>query len=140
MPTSAMPYTNLGAALATDYFLVREQFTDEQWDSFLRTRRFVDEEVLPVINDYWERAEFPWPLARRLADLGLLDSGMSPLAQGLVHMELNRGDGSLGTFFGVQTGLAMKAIEMLGSPEQRARWLKPMARLETIGAFAMTEP
>jgi glutaryl-CoA dehydrogenase len=129
-----------GTALATDYFLLREQFDDAEWEPFLRTRRFVDEEVLPVINDYWERAEFPWPLARRLADLGLLDSGMSPLAQGLVHMELNRGDGSLGTFFGVQTGLAMKAIEMLGSPEQRARWLEPMARLETIGAFAMTEP
>ena len=130
----------LGTALATDYFLLREQFDDAEWEPFLRTRRFVDEEVLPVINDYWERAEFPWPLVRRLADLGLLDAGMSPLAQGLVHMELNRGDGSLGTFFGVQTGLAMKAIEMLGSPEQRARWLEPMARVEAIGAFAMTEP
>jgi glutaryl-CoA dehydrogenase len=138
MTTTIAP--EFGTALATDYFLLREQFDDAEWEPFLRTRRFVDEEVLPVINDYWERAEFPWPLARRLADLGLLDSGMSPLAQGLVHMELNRGDGSLGTFFGVQTGLAMKAIEMLGSPEQRARWLEPMARLETIGAFAMTEP
>ena len=96
--------------------------------------------MLPVINDYWERAEFPWPLARRLAELELLDDGLSPLALGLVHMELNRGDGSLGTFFGVQTGLAMKAIAMLGSPEQQARWLDPMARLETIGAFALTEP
>jgi glutaryl-CoA dehydrogenase len=138
MTTTIAP--ELGTALATDYFLLREQFDDAEWEPFLRTRRFVDEEVLPVINDYWERAEFPWPLARRLADLGLLDTGMSPLAQGLVHMELNRGGGSLGTFFGVQTGLAMKAIEMLGSPEQRARWLEPMARLETVGAFAMTEP
>jgi glutaryl-CoA dehydrogenase len=138
MTTTIAP--ELGSALATDYFLLREQFDDAEWEPFLRTRRFVDEEVLPVINDYWERAEFPWPLARRLADLGLLDSGMSPLAQGLVHMELNRGDGSLGTFFGVQTGLAMKAIELLGSGEQRARWLEPMARLETVGAFAMTEP
>ncbi len=137
---TTVPYQHLGAALATDYFLVREQFTDEQWEHFLRTRRFVDEEVLPVINDYWERAEFPWPLARRLGELELLDEGMSPLALGLVHMELNRGDGSLGTFFGVQTGLAMKAIEMLGSPEQQARWLGPMARLEAIGAFALTEP
>jgi glutaryl-CoA dehydrogenase len=130
----------LGTALVTDHFLVRDQFDEAEWEPFLRTRRFVDEEVLPVINDYWERAEFPWPLARRLAELELLDDGLSPLALGLVHMELNRGDGSLGTFFGVQTGLAMKAIAMLGSPRQRARWLAPMARLEAIGAFALTEP
>jgi glutaryl-CoA dehydrogenase len=130
----------LGTALVTDHFLVRDQFDEAEWEPFLRTRRFVDEEVLPVINDYWERAEFPWPLARRLAELELLDDDLSPLALGLVHMELNRGDGSLGTFFGVQTGLAMKAITMLGSPEQRARWLDPMARLEAIGAFALTEP
>jgi glutaryl-CoA dehydrogenase len=148
MSTSAMPYTNLGEALATDYFLVREQFTDEQWDSFIRTRRFVDEEVLPVINDYWERAEFPWPLVHRLAELGIVGEdiegygcpGMSPLACGLVHMELHRGDGSLGTFLGVQAGLAMKSIAMLGSEEQKQRWLPAMARCEKIGAFALTEP
>jgi glutaryl-CoA dehydrogenase len=130
----------LGTALVTDHFLVREQFDEAEWEPFMRTRRFVDEEVLPVINDYWERAEFPWPLAHRLAELELLDDDLSPLALGLVHMELNRGDGSLGTFFGVQTGLAMKAIAMLGSPGQRARWLEPMARLEKIGAYALTEP
>jgi glutaryl-CoA dehydrogenase len=59
----------LGAALATDYFLLRDQFDDADWEHFLRTRRFVDEEVLPVINDYWERAEPPWPLMHRLAEL-----------------------------------------------------------------------
>jgi len=55
-------------------------------------------------------------------------------------MELHRGDGSLGTFLGVQSGLAMKAIDMLGSPEQKERWLPAMARLDAIGAFALTEP
>ena len=65
---------------------------------------------------------------------------MSPLARGLVNMELHRGDGSLGTFLGVQSGLAMKAIAMLGSEEQKQRWLPAMARLDTIGAFALTEP
>jgi glutaryl-CoA dehydrogenase len=131
----------LGTALATDFFLLREQLDDADWDVFLRTRRFVDDEVFPVINGYWERAEFPWPLVRRLAELELVgDDRMSPLAAGLLHMELNRGDGSLGTFLGVQAGLAMRSIAMLGSPEQRERWLEPMARLEKIGAFAMTEP
>ena len=138
----------MATALATDYLLVREQLSDEQWEHFLRTRRFVDEEVLPVINDYWERAELPWPLFERLADLGLVGEdiegygcpGMSPLACGLVHMELHRGDGSLGTFLGVQSGLAMKTIHMLGSAAQRERWLPAMARMEATGAFALTEP
>ena len=143
-----MPYAHLGESLATDYLLVREQFSDEQWELFLRTRRFVDNEVLPVINDYWERAELPWPLITRLAELRLVGEdiegygcpGMTALASGLVNMELHRGDGSLGTFLGVQSGLAMKAIAMLGSEEQKQRWLEPMARLDQIGAFALTEP
>src|SRR5919202_4271460 len=148
MTTHPLPYAHLGDALATDYFQVREQFTDEQWEHFIATRRFVDQEVLPAINEYWESAELPWPLMRRLAELGLLGEdiqgygcpGMSPLARGLVNMELHRGDGRLGTFLGVQSGLAMKSIDLLGSEEQKARWLPAMARLEAIGAFALTEP
>jgi glutaryl-CoA dehydrogenase len=148
MSTAAMPYEHLGHALATDYFFVRDTFTDEQWERFLATRRFVDDEVLPAINEYWEAAELPWPLMRRLAELGIVGEdiegygcpAMSPLARGLVHMELHRGDGSLGTFLGVQGGLAMKTIDMLGSESQKARWLPGMARLESIGAFALTEP
>ena len=142
------PTAALGEALATDYFLVREHFSDQEWELFIRARRFVDHEVLPVINDYWERAALPWPLMTRLAELGLVGEdieghgcpGMSPLAAGLVTMELHRGDGSLGTFLGVQAGLAMKTIAMLGSEEHKQRWLGPMARLEKIGAFALTEP
>ncbi len=75
MSTQSLPYAHLGEALATDYFHVREQFTDEQWEHFLATRRFVDEEVLPAINEYWEAAELPWPLMRRLAELGLVRRG-----------------------------------------------------------------
>jgi glutaryl-CoA dehydrogenase len=146
---SEAPLTReVGEALATDYFFVRDQLTDEQWTRFMDTRRFVDREVLPVIGGYWERAELPWPLIRRLAELGIVGDdiegyecpGMSAIACGLVHMELNRGDGSLGTILGVQAGLAMKAIAMLGSEEQKERWLPAMARLEKIGAFALTEP
>jgi glutaryl-CoA dehydrogenase len=65
---------------------------------------------------------------------------MTPLARGLVDMELHRGDGSLGTFLGVQSGLAMKSIALLGSEEQKQRWLPAMAQLTAIGAFALTEP
>ena len=85
---------------------------------------------------------------RRLAELGLYGEDIrglrlprdEPARARLVNMELHRGDGSLGTFLGVQSGLAMKAIDMLGSEEQKARWLPAMARLEAIGAFALTEP
>jgi glutaryl-CoA dehydrogenase len=148
MTTEAMPYSHLGEALATDYFHVREQFSDAQWEHFNATRRFVDREVLPVINEYWEAAELPWPLYRRLAELGLLGEdikgygcpGMSPLTRGLINMELHRGDGSLGTFLGVQSGLAMKSIAMHGSEEHKQRWLPALARLDAVGAFALTEP
>ncbi|MBV9919430.1 MAG: acyl-CoA dehydrogenase family protein, partial [Pseudonocardia sp.] len=140
--------TDLGEALGTDFFLVRGQFTDEQWNHFLATRRFVDTEVLPVAADYWERAELAWPLIRRLPELGIVGEGikgygaaeMSPTACGLVHMELHRGDGSLGTFLGVHAGLAMQSIAMCGSEEQKARWLSAMSSMEKIGAFALTEP
>jgi glutaryl-CoA dehydrogenase len=146
--TTTLPYAHLGEALATDYFFVREQFTDEQWEHFLRTRRFVDDEVLPVINDYWEKAALPWPLFKRLGELGLVGDdiegygcpGMSALACGLVHMEMSRGDGSVGVFLGVQSGLAMRSIHMHGSEEQREYWLPRMATVEKTGAFALTEP
>ncbi len=141
-------YEHLGEALGTDFFSVQQHFTEEQWDRFITTRRFVDAEVLPVVGDYWERAELAWPLIRRLPELGIVGEGitgygcaeMSPMACGLVYMELNRGDGSLGTFLAVHAGLAMQAIALCGSEEQRARWLPTMATMDKIGAFALTEP
>jgi len=141
-------YETIGRAQGTDYFRIAEQLTPEELDYLHRTRAFVDDEVLPVINDYWERAEFPRPLVAKMAELGIIGDGisgygcpsMSPIASGLVHMELNRGDGSLGTFVGVQAGLAMQSVAMLGSEEQKERWLPAMAKLELIGAFALTEP
>jgi glutaryl-CoA dehydrogenase len=142
------PSLDVGKALGTDYFLLREDLSASELDYLARTRRFVEEEVLPVINDYWERAEFPLDLSRRLGELGLVGDGlegygcpeMSPLAAGLINMELSRGDGSLGTFLGVQAGLAMRSIHMLGSEEQKQRWLPALARVERLGAFALTEP
>jgi glutaryl-CoA dehydrogenase len=141
-------HEGIGRSLGTDYFRIADQLSREEVSYWRRTRDFVDDEVLPVINGYWERAEFPWPLIESMAKLGIIGDGidgygcppMSPIASGLVHMELNRGDGSLGTFLGVQAGLAMQSIAMLGSLEQKRRWLPPMAQLEKLGAFALTEP
>ena len=66
----------LGAGLGTDYFRIRHQLTPTQLDTLERTRAFVDQEVLPVINGYWERAEFPWPLVEKLAGLGVVGDGI----------------------------------------------------------------
>src|SRR4051794_17862742 len=144
MTATAPPHAPPRAAPAADTLPVGHPFNDghgggfvpppplahqergEQGQPSAPPRRFVDEEVLPAINEYWEAAELPWPLMRRLADLGLYGEdiegygcpGMSPLARGLVNMELHRGDGSLGTFLGVQSGLAMKSIDLLGSDER----------------------
>ncbi|HET7048261.1 MAG TPA: acyl-CoA dehydrogenase family protein [Solirubrobacteraceae bacterium] len=138
----------LGHSLATDYFFLREQLTEQQLELLVRVRNFVDDDVLPVIGGYWERAEMPWPLIQRIGELGIVGEdiqgygcpGLDPIASGLVNMELSRGDGSLATFLGVQAGLAMKSIAMLGSEEQKQRWLPEMARLQKLGAFALTEP
>ena len=141
-------YDGIGRSLGTDYFRIADQLTSEERDYWRRTRDFVDDEVLPVINQYWERAEFPWPLIEKMAKLGIVGDGidgygcppMSPIGRGLIHLELNRGDGSLGTFLGVQAGLAMQSIAILGSEEQKQRWLPGMASLDKLGAFALTEP
>jgi len=113
-----------------------------------RARTFAKEEILPIISDYWDRADYPLHLIKRLGDLDLLRDGidadgfepMSRMAAGLVTMELSRGDGSIGTVVGVQGGLALRSIAYCGSPEQKQRWLPALARGEEYGAFALTEP
>src|SRR4029077_5543099 len=66
--------------------------------------------------------------------------GGGPLLDGMLAMELARTDPSLSTFMGVHSGLAMGSIYLCGSEEQKQRWLPAMARLESIGAFGLTEP
>ena len=136
------------ATRAADYYGLDEQLTDAERAIRDRVRAFGEHEVIPVINDYWERAAFPFELVPKLAELGVAGTtidgfgcpGMSRLAAGIVSRELARADGSLNTFFAVHSGLAMGSIALLGSEEQRSRWLPPMARLDLIGAFALTEP
>ena len=131
-----------------DYYLLDELLTDEARAVRDRVRAFVEADLLPVINDYWDRADFPWPLVPKIAELGVVGGtiegygcpGLSPLAAGMASLEMSRGDGSINTFFGVQSGLAMGSVNLLGSEEQKQRWLPTMATLETIGAFALTEP
>jgi glutaryl-CoA dehydrogenase len=114
----------------------------------LAVRQFVQDEVLPVIDGYWERYEVPMDLVKRMAELDFLRDGVdvpglpriSKMASGLAAMEMSRGDGSVATICGVQGGLALRSIVMLGSEEQIEKYAGPMARGEILGAFALTEP
>ena len=147
-PTLTQTDTHTSLLADHDIYRLDDRLTDQERAIRDKVRAFVDAEVLPVINDYWERAEFPFELVEKLAKLNVVGTviqgygcpGMSRLAGALVGMELARGDGSFNTFFGVHSGLAMGSINTLGSEEQKQRWLPVMARLERIGAFALTEP
>src|ERR1700729_1460546 len=137
-----------GLTPADDYYLLDETLPEQERAIRGRVRAFADDEVLPIINEYWENAEFPFELVPKLAELGVAGTtieghgcpAMSRLAAGVVSRELARADGSVNTFFGVHSGLAMGAIDMLGSDEQRSQWLPAMAKFEQIGAFGLTEP
>ncbi|HZC84957.1 MAG TPA: acyl-CoA dehydrogenase family protein [Rubrobacter sp.] len=136
------------SSLGTDYFFLDDLLTEEERDVRDRVCSFCDKDVIPIINDYWEREEFPFELLPKIAALNIAGTTiegygcpkMSATAAGLVSRELARGDGGLTTFFAVHSGVAMTSIATLGSEEQKERWLPPMARMEKIGAFGLTEP
>jgi len=139
---------DLGQSRGTDFFHV-EDLLDARERALLRqVRAWCDTAVAPVANDHWERAELPVSLIEGYAGLGVAGGalaghgcpGLSPVAEGLVAAELARGDGSMATFNAVHSGLAMTTIGLLGSDEQRERWLPDMAAVRRIGAFALTEP
>src|SRR6202020_597964 len=89
-------FEGLGEARSTDYFFLQEQLTEEQLSILRRVRRFADDEVLPARGGYGERAGLPWPLIRRLGELGIVGEdidgygcpGMDPISCRLMHMEL----------------------------------------------------
>ncbi len=131
-----------------DFYVVDDYLSDDDRAIVRRVRGFVSERVLPVINDYWEKADFPYEILPAFGELGVAGTaihgygcpGMTRLQTGLVAMELSRGDGSVNTFNAVHSGLAMGSISLLGSEEQKQRWLPNMATLSKLGAFALTEP
>ncbi len=147
LPSSAAVTVSLDAAPA-DLYRLDEVLTDEERAVRDRVRTWCDQEVVPVANDYWQRAQFPFELVPGYAALGVAGGqlrghgcpGMSAVAEGLAAAEFARGDGSISTFNVVHSGLAMTAIGLLGDDEQQARWLPAMARCAQLGAFALTEP
>lgn len=133
--------------LDTDFYRVFANIPQADREVWQRARGFV-EEIWPTINEAWENADYPLERVSRMGELGLLNDGvegdglrtLSPLAAGLVTMEVSRGDGSLGTIIAIQGGLALRTIALHGSDEQKARWLVPIERAEILAAFALTEP
>lgn len=104
--------------------------------------------MLERIDGHWDRAEYPLDLVARAGELDLLTDGlevpghpvMSPLAAGLVAMEISRADGSMAAAAAVQGGLVLRALVHCASPEQKERYLEPVARGTLPGGFALTEP
>ena len=128
---------------AFDYYHMDDLLTDKQRATRDRVRDFVQQEVIPNINPYWEKAETPWEIIKKLPELGIIGgplAGLDMTEVGLVTFELAKGDGSVGTFYGVHSGLAIGSIGLLGSDEQKARWLPDMLKMTKIGAFGLTEP
>jgi glutaryl-CoA dehydrogenase len=138
----------MDSAEFSDFYDTASMLTDDERDMQRRVRHFADTMVIPIINEHWESATMPTSLYDGLRDLGIVGGtiqgygcpGMSRTAAGLVAQELSRGDGSVNTINAVQTGLVMGSIDRFGSEEQKGRWLPRLARMEALGAFALTEP
>jgi alkylation response protein AidB-like acyl-CoA dehydrogenase len=134
--------------ISSDFYDLEALLSDDDRALLHRVREFMDEQVEPVINEYWTRGKFPRELVPGLAELGIAGAqysgygcpGLSALTDGMLAMELSRGDPSMATFMGVHGGLAMGTVYLCGSEEQKQRWLPAMARMELIGAFGLTEP
>jgi len=131
-----------------DFYQVTECLNDAERDTLKRIRTFMETRVAPVINKYWAEDSFPFELIPALRNLkigglgykGYECAGGSTLLMGFAAMEMARVDSSIATFFGVHSGLAMGSIYLGGSEAQKQKWLPPMARLEKIGSFGLTEP
>ncbi|OMQ15019.1 acyl-CoA dehydrogenase [Modestobacter sp. VKM Ac-2676] len=134
--------------MPADFFAFQSLLSDEEQKELLALREFLESEVKPRVNAAWAAAEFPMDLIPKLAAADIVGRSYdwagrpraSRLFTGFQAMELSRVDASIATFLGVHNGLAMGSIMILGSEEQRQRWIPSMMAMETIGAFALTEP
>ncbi|RPH34706.1 acyl-CoA dehydrogenase [bacterium] len=131
-------YFNIDSLLSEDEILVRST-----------VREFVDDRVLPIIEQHNRAGTYPRELVPTMAQLGLFGptlpakygcAEMNNVAYGLVMQELERGDSSIRSFASVQSGLVMYPIFAFGSEEQKDHWLPRLASGEKIGCFGLTEP
>ncbi len=134
--------------LPGDVYGYVELLDDEEQEILARVRAFAEKRIAPIANRYWADAEFPHELIEGFAELDVVGlarewpdrRAYSRLLTSFVSLELSRVDPSMATFFGVHAGLALTSIDLLGSEEQKERWLPAMRRMEKIGAFGLSEP
>ncbi len=132
----------------SDFYDFHSDLPAEELVIVKKVREFMESKVQPIINKYWVEDSFPFELLQPYKELGIAGVGIkgygcpggSPLLSGLLAMEIARTDVSFCTFHGVHTGLAMYSIYLNGTEEQKQKWLPPMARMEKIGCFGLTEP
>lgn len=147
MTRTQKPTYDVVTPLDVDYLDAFGEATDEDRAHWDRARAY-GREVLERIDGHWDRAEYPLDLVARAGELDLLTDGlevpghpvMSPLAAGLVAMEISRADGSMAAAAAVQGGLVLRALVHCAGPEQKERYLEPVARGTLPGGFALTEP
>jgi glutaryl-CoA dehydrogenase len=134
---------------AVDFYRIDDMLNDEERMIRGTVRRFVDDRVIPIIDEHFEKATFPTQLIPEMAKIGLFGgnlpeeygcANMNNVSYGLVMQELERGDSGLRSFVSVQGALTMYPIFALGSEEQKRRWLPLLAKGEKIGCFGLTEP
>ena len=131
----------------TDLFDISSVLTEEEQLVQDNVGRFVNDNVLPIIQECFEKHRFPAELIPEIAALGILGSsiegygcaGMNAISFGLICKELERGDSGLRSFASVQSSLVMFPIFKYGSDEQKDHWLPKLAKAEVIGCFGLTE-
>ena len=134
--------------LTSDFYGYENLLSGQEKSALARIRSYLEAEVRPIVNDHWERAEFPTEIIKPLGALGAYSFGWaetrsfenSAVFRGFVALEMARVDASVATFVGVQNGLVAGSVAACGSAEQRAEWLPRLATGEVVGAFALTEP
>ncbi len=130
-----------------DFLDIRSQLDDEERMIQDTVRRFVDEQVLPHVADWFDEGTIPTDIAKELGALGLLGmhlegygcAGTNAVSYGLACLELEAGDSGIRSLVSVQGSLAMFPIWKYGSEEQKQEWLPQMAAGEAIGCFGLTE-
>ncbi len=131
-----------------DLYDLRSELSEDEVMVKESVSRYVDDKVIPLMREAFEKHAFPRHLIGEVAELGLLGSsiegydcaGLNSVSYGLICQELERGDSGLRSFVSVQSSLVMFPIHAYGSEEQKQRWLPAMARGEAIGCFGLTEP
>jgi glutaryl-CoA dehydrogenase len=131
-----------------DFYNIDAMLSDEEKMVRTLVRGWVEERILPDIEEHCRNGTFPFELVPEIGEMGLLGAnlegygcaGMSNVAYGIICQELERGDSGLRSFVSVQGSLAMFPIWKFGTEEQKNKYLPKMASGEFIGCFGLTEP